>query len=91
MIYLWPGSILAMLILGGDLIQANVAQRFSARQRDSSTRSPLPSLSDPKPCSFAALLRYGKLTIASSSLERFLTPDGRNVETRPVRGKIAFC
>lgn len=41
------------------------------------------------PAPFAALLRYGKLTIASSSPERFLKLDGRQVETRPIKGTVA--
>ncbi|MFX9962108.1 chorismate-binding protein, partial [Acinetobacter baumannii] len=40
------------------------------------------------PAPFAALLRYGKLTIASSSPERFLRLDGQQVETRPIKGTI---
>ncbi|MFX5968835.1 chorismate-binding protein, partial [Acinetobacter baumannii] len=40
------------------------------------------------PAPFASLLRYGKLTIASSSPERFLRLDGQQVETRPLKGTI---
>lgn len=80
------------LILAGDLFQANIAQRFTAH---------LPADFDPlalyqrlralNPAPFAALLHFGKLTIASSSPERFLKLDGRNVETRPIKGTIARC
>ncbi|UVO33117.1 aminodeoxychorismate synthase component I [Bradyrhizobium arachidis] len=75
------------LIQAGDVFQVNIAQRFSAR---------LPTSFDPvafycqlrslNPAPFAALLRYGNLTIASSSPERFLKLDGRQVETRPIKG-----
>ncbi|WP_370158060.1 aminodeoxychorismate synthase component I [Bradyrhizobium yuanmingense] len=77
------------LILAGDVFQVNIAQRFSAH---------LPASFDPidfycrlrrvNPAPFAALLRYGTLTIASSSPERFLKLDGREVETRPIKGTI---
>ncbi|WP_456783926.1 chorismate-binding protein [Bradyrhizobium sp. USDA 4516] len=77
------------LILAGDLFQANIAQRFTAKV------SPLPDpltfycrLRTVNPAPFAALLRYGELTIASSSPERFLKLDGRQVETRPIKGTI---
>lgn len=78
------------LILAGDVFQANIAQRFSAQ---------LPTSFDPlafycrlrslNPAPFAALLRYGKLTVASSSPERFLKLSGQLVETRPIKGTIA--
>jgi len=78
------------LILAGDVFQANIAQRFSARL--SSSFDPLAfycQLRSLNPAPFAALLCYGKLTIASSSPERFLKLDGRQVETRPIKGTIA--
>ncbi|OAF19830.1 aminodeoxychorismate synthase component I [Bradyrhizobium neotropicale] len=80
------------LILAGDVFQANVAQRFSAHL--SPSFDPLAfyrrlRLLNPAP--FAALLRYGRLTIASSSPERFLKLDGGRVETRPIKGTIARC
>ncbi|MET4359085.1 para-aminobenzoate synthetase component 1 [Bradyrhizobium sp. RT9b] len=78
------------LILSGDVFQANIAQRFSARL--STSFDPLAlycQLRSLNPAPFAALLRYGKLTIASSSPERFLRLDGRQVETRPIKGTIA--
>ncbi|WP_247384905.1 MULTISPECIES: aminodeoxychorismate synthase component I [unclassified Bradyrhizobium] len=76
-------------ILAGDVFQVNIARRFSAK---------LPSSFDPlafyrqlrslNPAPFAALLRYGKLTVASSSPERFLKLHERQVETRPIKGTI---
>src|SRR5580704_9403082 len=78
------------LILAGDIFQANLAQRFSARL--SASFDPLAlycRLRSLNPAPFAALLLYGKLTIASSSPERFLRLDGRQVETRPIKGTIA--
>ena len=77
------------LILAGDIFQANIAQRFSARL--SSPLDPLAlycRLRALNPAPFAALLRYGKRIIASSSPERFLRLDGRYVETRPIKGTI---
>lgn len=78
------------LILAGDIFPAHIAQRFSARL--STSFDPLAfycRLRSLNPAPFAALLRYDKLTIASSSPERFLRLDGRKVETRPIKGTIA--
>ncbi|MDA9464790.1 aminodeoxychorismate synthase component I [Bradyrhizobium sp. CCBAU 53415] len=78
------------LILAGDIFQANIAQRFSARV--SPLFDPLSfycQLRSLNPAPFAALLRYDKLTIASSSPERFLKLDGGQVETRPIKGTFA--
>ena len=78
------------LILAGDVFQTNIAQRFTARL--STSFDPLAfycQLRSVNPAPFAALLLNGKLTIASSSPERFLKLDGRRVETRPIKGTIA--
>jgi para-aminobenzoate synthetase component I len=78
------------LILAGDVFQANIAQRFCCML--SASFDPLAfycRLRSLNPAPFAALLRYGKLTIASSSPERFLKLDRRQVETRPIKGTIA--
>jgi len=77
------------LILAGDIFQANIAQRFCTRL--SSSFDPLAfycRLRALNPAPFAALLRYGKLTIACSSPERFLRLNGPQVETRPIKGTI---
>lgn len=78
------------LIFAGDVFQTNIAQRFSAKLPTSFDVIDFYSkLRSSNPAPFAALLRYGKLTIASSSPERFLKLDGRGVETRPIKGTIA--
>ncbi|MGY2050262.1 aminodeoxychorismate synthase component I [Methylobacterium sp. JK268] len=74
-------------IRAGDIYQANIAQRFTAalppgfdafafyrrlRVRNAAT--------------FAAFLDFDRLTVASSSPERFLRLDGRAIETRPIKG-----
>ncbi|KMO33292.1 aminobenzoate synthetase [Methylobacterium variabile] len=74
-------------IRAGDIYQANIAQRFEAAlppgfdafafYRRLRARNPAP---------FAAYLEFGDLTVASSSPERFLRLDGRQVETRPIKG-----
>lgn len=77
------------LILAGDIFQANIAQSFNTKLATSF--DPLAfycRLRALNPAPFAALLRYGQLTIASSSPERFLKLDGRQVETRPIKGTI---
>jgi para-aminobenzoate synthetase component 1 len=76
-------------ILAGDIFQANIAQRFTAR---------LPAGFDPlgfytvlrrvNAAPFAAFLDRGAYHVASSSPERFLLVEGRDVETRPIKGTI---
>jgi para-aminobenzoate synthetase component 1 len=72
-------------IAAGDIIQANLSQRFSA-----------PLSTDPfdvylrlrgaNPAPFAAWLDCGDVCVASSSPELFLRVEGREVMTRPIKG-----
>ncbi|MCJ2136445.1 aminodeoxychorismate synthase component I [Methylobacterium sp. J-026] len=74
-------------IRAGDIYQANIAQRFTAD---------LPAGFDPfglyrrlratNPATFGAYLELEGLRVASSSPERFIRLDGRQVETRPIKG-----
>lgn len=76
-------------IRAGDIYQANIAQRFAAA---------LPPGFDPfafyrrlretNPATFGAYLSFEGLTVASSSPERFLKLQGRQVETRPIKGTV---
>ena len=70
----------------GDIFQANLSQRLHAPlvgapfelYRRLRRRNPAP---------FAAFLDFGDVVVASSSPERFLrVHDGRQVETRPIKG-----
>ena len=73
-------------IFAGDIFQANLSQRLEAPLAG----TPLElyrRLRRRNPAPFAAFLDYGDMVIASSSPERFLrVDDGRQVETRPIKG-----
>ena len=73
-------------IFAGDIFQANLSQRLEAPLAG----TPLElyrRLRRRNPAPFAAFLDCGDLVIASSSPERFLrVHDGREVETRPIKG-----
>jgi len=73
-------------IFAGDIFQANLSQRLEAPLAG----TPLDlyrRLRRRNPAPFAAFLDCGDVVIASSSPERFLrVHDGRQVETRPIKG-----
>jgi para-aminobenzoate synthetase component 1 len=74
-------------IRDGDIFQANLSHRFSARP--SGSLDPLAvhlALRLANPAPFAALLVDGSRFIASSSPERFLRLQGETVEARPIKG-----
>ena len=88
-------------ILDGDIFQANITQRFSAKVPEVSNVSggheerlsaPTPlayyqQLRAHNPAPFAAYLDMGDHVIASSSPERFIILNDRgHVETRPIKG-----
>lgn len=74
-------------IRAGDIYQANIAQRFTTDlPPDFDTFGLYLRLRATNPATFCAYLAFEDLTIASSSPERFLKLQGRNVETRPIKG-----
>jgi para-aminobenzoate synthetase component I len=74
-------------ILAGDIFQANISQRFRAELPDGLDAIALyRRLRRRNAAPFAALLDYGETAIVSASPERFLRLEGREVETRPIKG-----
>ena len=76
-------------ILAGDIFQANIAQRFSAKlPEDFDAWAYYQRLRRMNKATFAAYLDRGPLKIASSSPERFAQVYDRRVETRPIKGTV---
>ncbi|QRM32984.1 aminodeoxychorismate synthase component I [Microvirga sp. VF16] len=77
-------------ILAGDIFQANIAQRFTARVSDEfDALAFYGHLRRKNPAPFSAFLNFDESTIASSSPERFVKVDRGCVETRPIKGTTA--
>jgi para-aminobenzoate synthetase component 1 len=72
-------------IRAGDIFQANLTQRllFPA-ERDSI--SLFERLRKVNPAPFAGLMQWDDWAVVSASPERFLRVEGRDVETRPIKG-----
>ena len=71
----------------GDIFQANLSHRFSARpERPVDPIAIYGALRRANPAPFSALLVDGERLIASTSPERFLALSGRDVEARPIKG-----
>jgi para-aminobenzoate synthetase component 1 len=73
-------------IRAGDVYQVNMTQRFAAPMQGRSAWDLYRALVDLNPAPFAAYLGFGEAQVASSSPERFLRLEGREVETRPIKG-----
>jgi para-aminobenzoate synthetase component 1 len=74
-------------ILAGDIYQTNLTQRFNADLQI----SPLELYSELRkinPAPFASYIDFGVGQIVSSSPERFILVQGRNIETRPIKGTM---
>ncbi len=69
----------------GDIFQANLAQRYAVRLGVDPWEL-YGHLRWENPAPFAAYLDFGSFQVLSSSPERFLRVDGREVETRPIKG-----
>ncbi len=73
-------------IHAGDIFQANLSQRVSAKIGDVSAWQIYKMLSRINPSPFAAFLDMGDYHIASSSPERLVRVHGDIVDTRPIAG-----
>lgn len=73
-------------IKAGDIFQANLSQRVSARIENIEPWQIYTLLSQINPSPFAAYLDMGDYYIASSSPERLVRVAGNIVETRPIAG-----
>ena len=72
-------------IRAGDIFQANLTQRLLfPSQIDATTL--FERLRQVNPAPFAGLLQWDDWAVISASPERFLRVDGRDVETRPIKG-----
>ena len=72
-------------IRAGDIFQANLTQRLLAHTQENSLDL-YERLRRVNPAPFAGLMRWDDWTVVSASPERFLRVDGRDVETRPIKG-----
>ncbi len=69
----------------GDILQANLTQRFSCRLQEKPWQLYL-RLREINPAPFAAYFHYPELDIVSASPERFVKVNDTYVETRPIKG-----
>ncbi|HYF96178.1 MAG TPA: aminodeoxychorismate synthase component I [Symbiobacteriaceae bacterium] len=69
----------------GDIYQVNLAQRFSALYTGTGWDL-YRRLRALFPAPFAAFLEMGSWQVVSGSPERFITVEGRKIETRPIKG-----
>jgi para-aminobenzoate synthetase component 1 len=75
-------------ILDGDIYQANISQRFTAKLPEGfSPFAFYAALRAANPAPFAAYLTCGDIIIASSSPELLMRKRGGDVETRPIKGE----
>ena len=74
-------------IAAGDVYQANLARRWSARMPDGLTAAGLyQRLRAANPGAFAGIAALPGFTVLSSSPERLVRVQGRHVDTRPIAG-----
>jgi para-aminobenzoate synthetase component 1 len=72
-------------IVAGDIFQANLSQRFEAPIPETAGRL-YARLRRRNPAPFGAWLAFDDAVLLSVSPERFLRLEGRQVETRPIKG-----
>lgn len=72
-------------IAAGDIYQVNISQRFSQQFTGSPFRL-FTNLRENSPSFYGAYLNCGDHVVISSSPELFMRREGRNIETRPIKG-----
>jgi para-aminobenzoate synthetase component I len=76
-------------IRDGDIFQANLSHQFSGFTQDvPDALATYKALRRANPAPFSALLVDGTNFVACTSPERFLRLDGKQIETRPIKGTI---
>jgi aminodeoxychorismate synthase component I len=73
-------------IAAGDIFQANLSHRFSISIGDNPPLGLYGALRRINPSPFSAYLDFGSFQIVSSSPERLIKLEGREVQTRPIAG-----
>lgn len=77
-------------IHAGDIFQANISRRFSARlPRYFSPYAHYLNLRQINPAPYGAYMNFGRTVLSGSSPERFLLVKDRKVETRPIKGTLS--
>lgn len=76
-------------IHAGDIFQANLSRRFTAKlPRGFNTYAHYSHMRDINPAPYGAYMNFGGLILSSASPERFLSVQGRVAETRPIKGTM---
>ncbi len=70
----------------GDIYQVNISQRYEATIQGGSLFELYSALRDSSPAPMAAWMSLGGREILSSSPETFLKIQGKNIETKPIKG-----
>lgn len=73
-------------IAAGDIYQANLSQRLSAKIGYVKPIELYRRLREINPSPFSALIEFDDIALVSSSPERLIKLEGRDVETRPIAG-----
>lgn len=74
-------------ITAGDIFQANLSQRFTAKITDTfDAFKHYTYLRQVNASPFAAFMRFNNLVLSSSSPERFLFVENGKIDTRPIKG-----
>ncbi|MEN7341876.1 MAG: aminodeoxychorismate synthase component I [Pseudomonadota bacterium] len=73
-------------IADGDIYQANLSRQWSAPMHVDAAPLLFSALTKSNPAPFSAIARFDDMTIVSSSPERLVKVEGREVSTRPIAG-----